>query len=208
MKTILCEDSLPWMAANPNYGGVVTSLPDAEETGMEIPAWQAWFTEAARLACLCAKPEAAAIFYQTDRKSNGETISKAELLFRAARFAGSKIMWHKIVLRRGVGKTDIHRPGFTHLICFSRKGKPGTATPDVIERGEMIYPNAMGINAARVAIGFCGHNSTIILDPFCGRGTVPAIAESMGLDSLGIDIDIRQCKAARLLGLNYDLLEQ
>jgi DNA modification methylase len=40
-----------------------------------------------------------------------------------------------------------------------------------------------------------------VVDPFCGHGTVLAVANAMGFDALGIDLSVRQCRAARRLTL-------
>lgn len=202
-KQIVCDDAEKWMATTALRGAVVTSLPDPEEIGRTPDEWRLWFVNCAALAMSLAKPDAPSVFYQTDRKAGGVTHSKAGLLIEAAGISGVRLLWHKIVLRRGVGKTDIHRPGYTHLMAFSAKGKPGPASPDVIQRGDMIYPNAMGLSAARFSVGFAGSFDRLIIDPFCGRGTIPAVAEALGFDSVGVDIDRSQCdKAERLrLGL-------
>lgn len=200
-KQIICADALDWMRATDVRGAVVTSLPDSEEIGQMPEQWRGWFIEAAGLAMVLAVPTAPAIFYQTDRKAGGQTHSKAGLLLEAAAARNIPLLWHKIVLRRRPGTVDIHRPGFTHLMAFSVNGKPGAASPDVIERGDMIYPNAMGLKAASFAVRFAGGLSRRIIDPFCGRGTVPAVADALGFDAIGVDIDKAQCERATALSL-------
>lgn len=201
MRTVLCQDSIPWLASNMNRGAIVTSLPDAAEMEMPIHAWRDWFTAAAGACMISAGQSHAVIFYQTDRKIDGGIESKADLLFRAAQLAGCRTLWHKIALRRAVGATELFRPGFTHLIAFSRKARCGMATPDVFDRGATLYLNGMGIMAAKVAIRFAQQTTTTIIDPFCGRGTVLAVAEANDLEAIGIDIDPKQVEFARTLEL-------
>lgn len=196
MRRFICSDSIPWLNENRNIGSIVTSLPDSEEIGLTIQEWSEWFYRASALCMLSASPAAVSVFYQTDRKCSGELHSKAALLFRAASDTGVHAIWHKIVLRRAVGATDIHRPGFTHMIAFTKEARPGTATPDVIERGPMAYPNSMGENAASVALTAAMRCGTRVVDPFCGRGTVPKIADALGMEALGIDIDPKQIEIA------------
>lgn len=200
-KRIVCADAIAWMAGASERGAIVTSLPDPDEIGLTPEEWRGWFVEAAGRAMSMAKPSAPAIFYQTDRKAGGETHSKAGLLLEAAHARGLRMLWHKIVLRRRPGSTDLHRPGYTHLMAFSAAGKPGPASPDVMERGDMIYPNAMGLVAARFAVEFAGSFDRLIIDPFCGRGTVPAVADALGFDAIGVDIDPAQCERASRLRL-------
>lgn len=201
MKVIHCADAVEWLRGQRDVGSVVTSLPDAEEIGRPLAEWAPWFHQSVRLCVAAASPGCPVVLYQTDRKGEGQTHSKALLCMSAAASAGARLLWHKIVLRRDVGKVDIHRPGFTHLMAFSVKARPGTASPDVIERGRMIYPNAMGMDAALFAVRFAAGYDRRLVDPFCGRGTIPAVAEALGLEAVGVDIDPAQCEHARALRL-------
>jgi hypothetical protein len=36
-----------------------------------------------------------------------------------------------------------------------------------------------------------------VVDPFCGRGTVLAVANAMGFDAIGVDLSAKRCRAAR-----------
>ena len=200
-KEIICADAVEWMKTANVRGAVVTSLPDPEEIGATIAEWSMWFVNAAAMAMSMTAPGAPAVFYQTDRKHGGVLYSKSGLLIEAANKAGHNLLWHKIVLRRRVGATDLHRPGFTHLMAFSKNGKPGKATPDVMERGDMIYPNATGMTPAMFAVRFAGERNKTIIDPFCGRGTIPAVADALGFNAVGVDIDPQQCSKAASLRL-------
>jgi hypothetical protein len=201
MTEWVCADALPWLAAHPRLGAIVTSLPDADELGAPLGEWARWFGQAVALCVAAALDAAPAIFYQTDRKADGQLYSKAALVLAGAAAAGARVLWHKIVLRRAPGAVDLHRPGYTHLIAVSRAGKPGAASPDVLARGRMLYPNAMGLAAAVFAVRFAGRAAPVVCDPFCGRGTVPAVAEALGLGAIGVDIDPTQLSAARRLRL-------
>jgi len=199
-RRIECGDALPWLRAHADCGAVVTSLPDADEIGASMGDWAAWFREAAAACARGASPGAPAIFYQTDRKAGGGLHSKALLVMEAASAAGSRLLWHKIVLARAPGLVDIRRPGYSHLIAVSRSGKPGKASPDVIGNpGQRAYANGLGLNVAIFACRFAALSARRIVDPFCGRGTIPATAEALGLEAIGIDIDPAQCDHARRL---------
>jgi len=199
MRQILCSDTTEWLKSVTEMDSVITSLPDREETDMDFITWKQWFVN--RAGEIMAKTRDYAIFYQTDRKMMGGVLSKASLLFIASRSVGVPLRWHKIVLRRDAGKIDLFRPTYTHLMCFSRNLGSGKATPDVFERGEMTYPNAMGTKACEVACQFIKDNSKTktIYDPFCGQGSVLAIAEKFGFDAVGVDILPEQCDKAREL---------
>lgn len=196
-RTVLNADSLPWLQKHCEVGAIITSLPDADEVFMTLADWRLWFTRAVRLCMQAASPDSCSIFYQTDRKHNGTLISKSHLVIRQASTAGVRLLWHKIVLRRDIGSVDLYRPGFTHMMAFSANMSAGASTADVFEAGKMIYRNAMGLNAAELAIRFaCRKAEHLIVDPFCGRGSVLATANALGFNSLGIDIDDAQCREA------------
>ena len=70
--------------------------------------------------------------------------------------------------------------------------------PDIIERGAMIWPKAIGIDATILGVSFLKYTAKEerIIDPFCGYGTVLAVANYMDIHALGIDISSRRCRRA------------
>jgi hypothetical protein len=62
----------------------------------------------------------------------------------------------------------------------------------------------MGVEACAVACRYLvAHTPTrTIVDPFCGRGTVLAVANALGLDAIGVDIGAKRCRTARALVLD------
>jgi hypothetical protein len=187
---LVVADSMAWLPLNRNQGTIVTSLPDMDELGWEnIHRYVGWFRSASALCFGSTSEGCPTVFYQTDRKKDGALFSKAFHLMDVAKFCGRNLLLHKIVLRRDVGKVDLHRPGYTHLLVFGDSScKPGKATPDVIHAGEMLYPNAMGTGAVTVALDVAVRASQRVLDPFCGMGSVPIAAARRGMKATGIDI--------------------
>lgn len=202
-REVICADSLPWLAQRPHsLDAIVTGLPDlAEMEGMLPDSYAAWFIEAVGHCLRAVRPEGYAIFCQTDRKLAGHLLSKAAMCFEAASRRKAFLVWHKIVLRRKVGAVDFFRPGFCHLMCFSKLGTAGRAGPDVFTPEPLSWANGMPITAIRYAVEFAGRNApATIVDPFCGIGTVLAIAGDLGLDATGIDISEDMCAQAREYG--------
>jgi hypothetical protein len=160
-----------------------------------------WFIDACKLIFEKVTGDQYVFFYQTDRKREGGLIDKSHLVNLAARESNMPLKWHKVVLKRDVGKVDLHRPTFTHLLCYSRTLGSGKATPDVIQCGEMLYKNAMGFNAVKLCLDLIGDRSNTIFDPFCGQGSVLELANQYGKDAIGIDILPEQCvKACGMFG--------
>lgn len=198
-RTVICADAMDWLATRGNLGAVITSLPDADEMGQTLWSWSGWFRKAVERCVISASVGSPAIFYQTDRKAEGLTFSKAAAIFEAARSVGAALLWHKIVLRRDPGKVDVMRPGYCHLIAVGVRCTSGRASADVLPPDKPIYPNAMSLPATLAAVRFVMRSTKQIVDPFCGRGTVLAVAQALGCAAVGVDIDPEQCEQARSL---------
>lgn len=199
MKTVICADSFEWLPANRDQGSIVTSLPDVSEIGIEnLDEYEKWVRRAATECFLSASEGCPVIFIQTDRRKGGRQFSKANLLLNIAQELGWFLLWHKIELSAEVGKSNLYRPTFRNMLCFGRgKMSAGQATPDVIPVSRRLYPMAFGDEAGKVAVAFCMRYSKRICDPFCGHGTVLHVAESLGADSVGVDIDQKVCEVAK-----------
>lgn len=192
---IITGDALDHMG---DWPAVFTSLPDAAEVEWPVEKWRTWYMRAARETIGAVQSSGYAIFYQTDRRADGVTQSKAGMIMEAARQMGAQVVWHKIAV--GTTGTSLFRPGYSHLICVSRKGRAGKPTPDVFAKGSKIYPNATDAAALDIGIGFLASRGMVIVaDPFCGRGSIGHAAARAGLDSLSIDILPEQTAAASAL---------
>jgi hypothetical protein len=186
---------------------IVTSLPDSSELRKkEFDTWQRWFVETAALVCRSVADEAVAVFFQTDVKREGTWVDKALLVQLGAREAGSACLWHKVVCRAPAGTATYGRPGFAHLLCFSRELRLAAkdSSADVIpELGEMPWPRAMGAAACNAVASFLLRETTCrtVVDPFCGMGTMLAVANAHGLDAIGVERSPTRAERARTLSL-------
>lgn len=199
MKTIICADAFEWLLANRDQGSILTSLPDASEIGLtDLNKYDDWVRRAATEIFASASEGCPVIFIQTDRRKDGRQFSKANLLINIAQEQGWFLLWHKIELTAEVGKSNLYRPTFRNMICFGRgKMSAGQATPDVVAKSKRLYDMAFGFEAARACLEFCKKFSNHVLDPFCGYGTVLHVAEELGMNSVGVDIDPKCCEAAQ-----------
>jgi hypothetical protein len=205
-REVVCADAIPWLREHGVIAGAcaVTSLPDVSEVGVALDVWRAWFSDAVRLVVNAVPDESAALFFQSDIKRDGEWIDKGAMVIRAAGDAGARVLFHKIVLRRPAGMLTAGRPGFTHFIAVSRalKCPEVLSIPDVIaDAGEQKWVRAMGVRAAGHAGRFAREvvGATAVVDPFCGVGTVLAVANALGLDALGVDKNRKRAEQAREL---------
>jgi hypothetical protein len=199
MRTVICADSFEWLPANRDQGSIITSLPDASEIGIEnLGEYEKWVRHAGTECFLSASADCPVIFVQTDRRKGGRQFSKANLLMNIAAEQGWFLVWHKIEVSQEIGKSNLYRPTFRHMLCFGKdKMSAGQATPDVIPPSKRLYEMAFGFEAAMVCVEFCKRFTNRVCDPFCGQGTVLHVSEEMGLHSVGVDIDPKVCKIAR-----------
>lgn len=205
-REVHCADALPWMRERGRIAGAcaVTSLPDISELDLPLPAWRAWFLDAARQVVDAVPDESAAIFFQSDIKRDGAWIDKGALVMRAAEDAGARVLFHKIICRRPPGLLTFGRPGYTHLIAVSRAMQCPDVLPipDVItDAGRQPWVRAMGVRAAGHAVRFARDQARaqVVFDPFCGVGTILAAANALGLDALGVEKSRKRCEQARRL---------
>ena len=208
-RQVTCGDGLELLRGGPLPAdhAVVTSLPDLSELPALGPeGWRAWFVETAALACGAVADQAVAVFYQTDVKRDGRWIDKAYLVQAGAERAGAHLLWHKVVCRAPPGTTTFGRPAYAHLLALSRglRLPPGRSTPDVLPRlGEMTWARAMGREACEAVARFLVADTgcRVVVDPFCGLGTMLAVANAHGLDALGVERSPKRAERARQLVL-------
>jgi hypothetical protein len=205
-------DGVAWLRETtlPPDAAIVTSLPDLSELPeLGLDGWRQWFLETATLVCTKVPGDAVAIFYQTDIKIAGRWIDKAYLVQRAAEIAGVHQLWHKIACRVPPGTTTFGRPAYGHVLCFSRGLvlDPGRSTPDVLpELGTMPWSRAMGTAVCAAVCRFLLDATACrtVVDPFCGLGTMLAVANAHGLDAIGVERSAKRVRKALALRIEGD----
>lgn len=201
-------DAIPWLAAQGRIAGasVVTSLPDVSELpALGFDGWRDWFIGAARAAMGCVADDGIAVFFQSDIRRHGVWVDKGALVAAAAADAGMTLLFHKIVCRVPPGTATSGRASYAHLVGYARTPRPPRrASADVLPDGGLRPgPRAMGVNACLEACHAVLRDTPTrtVVDPFCGWGTVLAVANAVGLDAIGVDCSARMCKKARALRL-------
>jgi hypothetical protein len=212
-RRVVQAEALAFLAANPADAGasVITSLPDLSEVPpFDLARWQTWFVDAVRRVIAWVPEGGVAVFYQSDIRFHGRLIDKGYLVMQATEAEGAATLWHKIVCRRPPGTIAFGRPSYSHMICVTRGPVPRSFRhpgPDVIaDAGFMPWSRAMGVEACRVALRFLREETEtrLVVDPFCGHGSVLAVANAMGFDALGVDLGAKRCKAARGLKVEVE----
>lgn len=210
LREVVHGDALDYLREHPRAArtSVIASLPDVSELGISIPKWREFFAEAATLCLDATADDGLTVFFQTDIKVDGRWISKAAIVMNAAERAEVPLLWHKVVCRREAGKIVHGRPGYSHLLAFSRTARDDTAhaTPDVLpDLGTMPWSHSMGTRAARTAVAAIAAMSPVttrIVVPFCGIGTALAIANLAGYDATGVERKRKRAELARTLTID------
>lgn len=210
-REIVEGDAFTWLAENaaPPGASVITSLPDLSELPPHgLDAWRSWFVDAARRVIRWVPREGLAMFYQSDVLREGVWIDKAYLVGRAVEEERAALVFHKIVCRAPPDAPHLGRPSYSHLLAVAHAPRPARRpSPDVLSSaGAMPWSKAMGVEACRLACRYLldETDTRVVVDPFCGHGTVLAVANALGLDAIGVDRSARQCRAARRLAVDHE----
>ena len=208
-RTVHCQDALPWLRQHPKLAGcsLITSLPDVSSfPELSLDEWRNWFVAAAQLSLAATPDVGVTIFYQTDVKVQGTWVDKSQLCHLAAEQQRASLLWHKIVCRKPAGQPSFGRPAYSHMLCYSRgvRDRAVPAYPDVLPAtGKMTWSQAMGLEACQLACKYVlSHTETrTIVDPFCGLGSVLAVANELGLAAVGVELSPRRARKARNMRL-------
>jgi len=202
-------DAIRWLEEQPVLEGcsLVASLPDYSEfPKLSLPEWKEWFMKVASLLYARCPDEGVVIFYQRDRKRDGVWVDKSYLLQRAAEESGIDLIWHKVVCRAPPGQPTFGSTGYSHLLCFSRGVRPDLAisTADVLPAtGPVTWTRGMGVKVCEAAVKFVIQhtNTRTLVNPFCGHGTLLAVANEMGLDAIGVELGRKRAEKALALSI-------
>lgn len=222
-RKVIQGDGIAWLRAaqlGPEHA-IVTSIPDVSEMqpsdlgaspGLDLQQWRDLAVEIATLACTRVDPRSLVVFYQTDIKVEGRTIDKGYLVHHGAEQAGAHCLWHKIVCRTAPGNTTFGRPAYGHWLAFSRelRAPVEASTPDVEpDLGPMTWARATPLPATVATCRFLREHTQcrVVVDPFCGHGTVLAVANAHGLDALGVELSAKRARKARRMTMRDGVID-
>jgi len=212
-RIVECGDAIEWLKSHDKFEGasVVASMPDISEfTNYTLAQWKEWFTSTAALIMSRCPDDGVAVFYQSDIKYEGIWVDKAYLVQKAAESVGMEQLWHKVVCRVPAGIATFGKPSYSHILCFSkgvRLHDMSKSTPDVIgDLGDKTWVRGMGLeNCLMITKFIATHtNSTRVVHPFCGEGSILAAANKNGLNALGIERSPKRVEKARTLQISDD----
>ncbi len=212
-RTVHCEDAVEWLHHSPVLEGcsLVASMPDISEFhGYTLAAWKEWFFQTASLILSRTPDNGVTVFYQSDIKIEGTWVDKGYICQKAAEALGHELLWHKIICRFKPGLVSFGRPGYTHVLCFSkglRIHDLSHSSADVIpEIGDKTWERGMGLEACVLIAKFISTQTQTktLVHPFCGQGAMLAVANSFGLSGIGIERSSKRAELARTLNVDED----
>lgn len=203
-RTVHTTDALAWLEASPVLTdcSLVASMPDISEFSLSLDDWKAWFVKTAGLILSRCPDDGVTIFYQSDIKHEGGWVDKAYLCQKAAEMAGHTLLWHRIACRIPPGTRTTGRPSYSHILCFSKdlrlEGEAAGGIEVIPGIGEQTWVRGMGLEACRQLIRFIkAHTgSHTVVNPFCGEGSVLAMANAEGLNAIGLERSEARAKRA------------
>lgn len=211
-REVFCEDALEWLEGYQDQGGVsfLGSLPDYSEfPGLTLNEWKNWFQSTSKLILSKTSIDGVTIFFQSDIKHEGLWVDKSYMIQKVAEDIGHHLLWHKIFCRAPAGTVMFGRPSYSHMICFSKSVVPdiSKSTADVFpDLGGKTWVRGMGLQASLFAAHFVKKHTTskILINPFCGEGSVLAAANFVGLESIGIERSLKRAEKAMKLEVAKD----
>lgn len=211
-RFVYSEDAIEWLKSYEENepASFLGSLPDYSEFhSYTLSEWKEWFFSTAQLILNSTSPDGVSIFFQSDIKHEGVWIDKAFIVQKAAEALGHELLWHKIFCRFPAGTITFGRPSFSHMLCFSKNIRPdlSKSTADVIpDVGEKTWMRGIGLEASLLASNFVLKQTPtkLLINPFCGEGSVLAAANFVGLNAIGIERSPKRAQKARLLQVAPD----
>lgn len=212
-RNVFCADALEWLEQNAlsDDCSLLASIPDISEFNHhDLVKWKSWFYETAKSVLKKTPPEGVTLFYQSDIKVNGVWVDKAYLCQKAAEAVGSELLWHKIICRVSPGMATFGRPAYSHILCFSQSLRLmdlSRSTPDVIpDLGDKTWERGMGLEACLMIAKFLKEqtNTKTLVHPFCGQGSMLAVANAFGLSAIGIERSPKRAEMAKTLNIDLD----
>ncbi len=211
MRTVFCDDAISWLNNNHivENCSLIASMPDISEfTNTSLNKWKEWFFETAKLVLDKTPENGVSIFFQSDIKVEGVWVDKSYIVQKAAEAVGSELLWHKIICRVTPGIATFGRPAYSHILCFSKNLRLkdlSKCTPDVIpDLGDKTWERGMGLEACLMIGKFLVEQTTTqtLIHPFCGQGSMLAVANAFGLNAIGIERSPKRADLARELSLS------
>ena len=195
MKNLYIENCLDTLKRNLEYDYVVASPPDFNELKKDTEdsdwTYSDFLTSFAKL--LNPKGNFVSICI-SDRKSNGQVISKSSMVIEVFKSLGYILQTHKIWVK-STG-TDMFRMNYQHLLTFSRNKEKrkliSDFLPDVFVVNQSKWNNysyGMPVRIIELLVKNYTNKDSIVYDPFMGSGTTAEACFNTNRQCIGSEIN-------------------
>jgi len=177
MKNLYIENCLETLKRNLEYDYVVASPPDFNELKKDTEDSSWTYSDFLKTFAELLNPKGNFVsICISDRKSNGQVISKSSMVIDVFKSLGYILHTHKIWVK-STG-TDMFRMNYQHLLTFSRNKEKrkliSDFLPDVFVINQSKWNNysyGMPVRIIELLVSAYTDKADTVYDPFMGSGT-------------------------------------
>jgi DNA modification methylase len=195
MKNLYIESCLDTLKRNLEYDYVVASPPDFNELKKDTEDSSWTYSDFLKTFAELLNPKGNFVsICISDRKSNGQVISKSSMVIEVFKSLGYILHTHKIWVK-STG-TDMFRMNYQHLLTFSRNKEKrkliSDFLPDVFVVNQSKWNNysyGMPVRIIELLVKNYTNKDSIVYDPFMGSGTTAEACFNTNRQCIGSEIN-------------------
>ena len=195
MKNLYIESCLDTLKRNLEYDYVVASPPDFNELKKDTEDSSWTYSDFLKTFAELLNPKGNFVsICISDRKSNGQVISKSSMVIKVFKSLGYILHTHKIWVK-STG-TDMFRMNYQHLLTFSRNKEKrkliSDFLPDVFVVNQSKWNNysyGMPVRIIELLVKNYTNKDSIVYDPFMGSGTTAEACFNTNRQCIGSEIN-------------------
>jgi DNA modification methylase len=195
MKNLYIENCLDTLKRNLEYDYVVASPPDFNELKKDTEDNSWTYSDFLKTFAELLNPKGNFVsICISDRKSNGQVISKSSMVIEVFKSLGYILHTHKIWVK-STG-TDMFRMNYQHLLTFSRNKEKrkliSDFLPDVFVVNQSKWNNysyGMPVRIIELLVKNYTNKDSIVYDPFMGSGTTAEACFNTNRQCIGSEIN-------------------
>ena len=195
MKNLYIESCLDTLKRNLEYDYVVASPPDFNELKKDTEDSSWTYSDFLKTFAELLNPKVNFVsICISDRKSNGQVISKSSMVIEVFKSLGYILHTHKIWVK-STG-TDMFRMNYQHLLTFSRNKEKrkliSDFLPDVFVVNQSKWNNysyGMPVRIIELLVKNYTNKDSIVYDPFMGSGTTAEACFNTNRQCIGSEIN-------------------
>jgi DNA modification methylase len=195
MKNLYIENCLETLKRNLEYDYVVASPPDFNELKKDTEDSSWTYSDFLKTFAELLNPKGNFVsICISDRKSNGQVISKSSMVIEVFKSLGYILHTHKIWVK-STG-TDMFRMNYQHLLTFSRNKEKRKLISDFLPDVFVInqskwngYSYGMPVRIIELLVKNYTDKNSIVYDPFMGSGTTAEACFNTNRQCIGSEIN-------------------